>query len=432
MSEAALNLSTEPSLASRKLFQYQKPKLKRFDGPHIIWFVLLFVSFFLGGVFGINLVPFGAYLSALGERDQTFLATILLLPSYWLVIFIHELGHILMAKGLGYKVNSLQAGPFILLFTPNGIKLGFNLSAPIFGGRAYFDYPFKQLEGFAKKHFLAVLAGPALTLFAGVIAFVVHHRLLGHHFDQNIFFISIESTRQLAQLSAAELYVHLVLTAIAFFAFILSLYFFVPFKGLEQGSFDSDSFVLLELLKGEQGIMRYKFLSLLQRQFYSHDLPRDWELAELEHLSKSLTRYHQLGYQQLHYAQASDREDQETMASTIADMLELAQGLPKTQWLMAHSYAMAYYAYHLKDREKARLHYDSVVAAEPRYEPMKLSSAYLAFVEEHYEEALDKFKALKVKSEAMPDSGIKVSSLRELDDLIAACAANMAGRKLAF
>jgi membrane-associated protease RseP (regulator of RpoE activity) len=116
---------------------------------------------------------------SLGTIAVTIIGALLLLPA---LVFIHELGHALMAKLLGHEVRELRVGD-----DDTGLAVhwgGFTLRlGPITGQRDYSGYVLYDGSRARLWHVLLIaLAGPVASLAAGAAAAVAMVALGSHPF----------------------------------------------------------------------------------------------------------------------------------------------------------------------------------------------------------------------------------------------------------
>ncbi|MBD8027486.1 site-2 protease family protein [Ureibacillus sp. Re31] len=168
-------------------------------------------------------------------------------------LFIHELGHVLLGVGAGYRFNYLTVGPITIENTER-IHMKWNDSWFLFGGVASCTPLSSDLTSIAKQHKRFVAGGPLFSIVTAIASFIV-----GKIFDiQFIIYFSI-------------------LNLIIFIATIL------PYKG----ALKSDGRVLMELSRGGKETEQFLVSLLLLKEMNSPKHPMEWS-EELIEQAKTL------------------------------------------------------------------------------------------------------------------------------------------------
>lgn len=161
----------------------------------------------------------------------------------FIVLFIHELGHVIGGKLAGYTFLFLTVGPITIEKSP-ALKIVPNQSWHAFGGLASCMPDQINLTNMVKKHKWFVAGGPVFTLIAFVIS------------------LSIWA------MTKAEMAMMLtVLNLAIFFATA------IPFKG----TFNSDGSVFLLLHKGGKEAETYLAGLILLKEMMSPRTPSEWD-----------------------------------------------------------------------------------------------------------------------------------------------------------
>jgi hypothetical protein len=205
------------------------------------------------GVFSVNKMfsPFpvcillciagiGFSFSSYAETTNTIFLSLLLML---LVLFIHELGHVMGGELAGYEFVYMTVGPFTIEKSPK-LKVVGNDNWLTFGGLAS-CVPIKaELKGLVKRHQFFVAGGPVMTFFAFMVGLIVW--LLTDHPFALLF---------------------MMLNAAIFFATA------IPF----QGTFKSDGAVFLFLRKGGKEAETFLAELLLLKEMMSPKNPAEWD-----------------------------------------------------------------------------------------------------------------------------------------------------------
>ena len=258
----------------------------------------------LGGATGAAVValaseiPFidGA-LRALGWWDL-----LLLLPMLLLVIFAHEVGHLLggMVKGMQFLL--LVVGPFQLTRGQGGqgtqsrLIFSWNLNPATYGGLAA-AIPARERSLVPQLRWL-VLGGPLTSLLLGIVALGVAGWLPRHP--------------------------GAILTMIGLLSLAIFLATAIPFRA---GGMQSDGWQLIELARGGAGVIERQLIIEVMGRSLSGQRPRDWDpamVARLETLeSREALRAIAARSQALyHYWDSADQPRVEALAGWLDQHLE--------------------------------------------------------------------------------------------------------------
>lgn len=254
----------------------------------------------VGGAFGYGI---GALLKGSIDKAQWGLETsgftmiTLLLLSIFLVLLIHELGHV--AGGLigGNTFALLIVGPLRVEVEEEKLRWRFNKSLSAFGGLAL-TMP-NSTENFKRRRALTVAAGPGASLLLAVIC-------LGAVFLINPTVIQ---------------------GAFRFFLFCLGGLSFTIFAAtiipMQAGGFLSDGMQLVQIFSNNPSAKRYEALLQLMARIQQGLRPKDIGEEELAVMS-SLGYDDTFGLSALHYQyyKAIDSQDMEGAAKYIQLLAE--------------------------------------------------------------------------------------------------------------
>lgn len=187
----------------------------------------------------------------------TFAETALVLGLYFIIIlivlFIHELGHVIGGKLAGYQFLYMTVGPITIQKDPN-LKIVPNPSWTAFGGIANCTPAEANLSNLVKRHKIYVAGGPVFTgiaFIAGLLIWFVTEHEIAMAF--------------------------MVLNAAIFLATA------TPFRG----TFRSDGSVYLLLHKGGKEAETFLAGLLLLKEMMSPKKPTDWDKSLIEEAQKT-------------------------------------------------------------------------------------------------------------------------------------------------
>lgn len=114
---------------------------------------------------------FGAS-QGLPVKSEESLALIWILAGQLIFTLFHELGHLVAAWVVGFKFHEINVGPFTLTERPGGSwRFRFQYQRLLMAG-GYLQAVPRTEKGLRMNWILLVLAGPAASLFAGMIGFL--------------------------------------------------------------------------------------------------------------------------------------------------------------------------------------------------------------------------------------------------------------------
>jgi hypothetical protein len=182
----------------------------------------------------------GFSFTSYAETTNTIFLSLLLML---LVLFIHEVGHVIGGKLAGYEFVYMTVGPFTIEKSSK-LKIVANHNWLTFGGVASCVPIKEELNDLVKRHQLFVAGGPILTFLAFLVGLIVW--LMSDHPLALMF---------------------MVLNVAIFFATA------IPF----QGTFKSDGAVFLFLRKGGREAETFLAELLLLKEMMSPKNPAKWD-----------------------------------------------------------------------------------------------------------------------------------------------------------
>ncbi|BCS34883.1 hypothetical protein TBR22_A41090 [Luteitalea sp. TBR-22] len=216
---------------------------------------LVLLAAFMVGALGLGLLvgrTVGRSAAFAAAIDRVGLPALLLgLPfTVWLVILVHEAGHVLGGRLVGWRFLILLAGPLRVVRGGAGLEWSFNRAWATWGGLAA-ALP-REGADFRREMLVVVLGGPVASLALGVVGL------------------------QLARGGGALMPTGLVLGVTSLLIAVATL---IP---IATGGFQSDGAQALDLLRGgETPARRARLVALLMRGMAGMR-PRDTDPAEIE------------------------------------------------------------------------------------------------------------------------------------------------------
>lgn len=119
----------------------------------------------------------GSIEKAMNVGPEIFVVILMVLVSFFLVILIHEIGHVLGGLLMGNEFSMMVVGPFKLQKDDGKYSLTFNKSVAMAGGLAL-TLP-TQVEGFKKRRAVTIGGGPFASLVLAIVAYIIHVQTAG-------------------------------------------------------------------------------------------------------------------------------------------------------------------------------------------------------------------------------------------------------------
>lgn len=94
-------------------------------------------------------------------------------------IAIHECGHALAAKAVGFHVKVLAIGPLVISNSSAGYRLRFNWTGLLLLGGYMGAVPGAGVQRFRMKQMIVIAAGPFISLISGAILLAIFYQLPG-------------------------------------------------------------------------------------------------------------------------------------------------------------------------------------------------------------------------------------------------------------
>lgn len=186
--------------------------------------------------------------------QETFLLCLQLIMYLFVFILLHELGHVMAGKFVGFEFEFLTFGPISILKNSNGFKISENRDWNLIGGvtRSYLV----EKSNLRKRLIVYTVGGPAFSLLLATVFFT-----LNYFFAMDFLFYSF------------------------LFNFLLFIATVLPLGG---ETFATDGKSLLILLKEDNGTEGYINNFLIINELLSVKKPRFWDQNIVKHLKYEL------------------------------------------------------------------------------------------------------------------------------------------------
>jgi hypothetical protein len=186
--------------------------------------------------------------------------------SFHVVIFLHELGHIIGGLLAGDSFGFMVTGPLHIESDNGRLRLRFNRDLSLYGGLAL-TYP-QQTTNFKKRRIMMVAGGPVASLLTAIV-----FELLAFTGEQYLSGSSATSLR-------AQLWIDL-----SYVTAVLSLFIFlVTIIPLKTGGFMSDGMQLVYLFQDKRESKAYAAINQLFASSLIGTRPRNFNEAWLNDL----------------------------------------------------------------------------------------------------------------------------------------------------
>lgn len=244
-----------PSLDSASVARNAVSTPRQSSLTRLVWLVIVIVvALFIGAGIGTLIrIYLPRIVSPLTAIEKIWL-TIATLLSIFVVLLIHECGHLLGGRLVGSRFFLLIVGPFKIMRVQQHVRFGWNTNIAASGGLAV-SIPSNNLH-LSHKMLLTTLFGPlASLLFALVTA--------GLAFFVGTYPVVIDTLAIIAVLSLANFLV----TAIPLGT---------------GGGFITDGMRTLLLLRGGPSAERWAAIAALQLAWIAGQRPREWDASLLQ------------------------------------------------------------------------------------------------------------------------------------------------------
>ncbi len=233
--------------------------------------------------------------NAAPDGPNIFLVVLLALVAFFVVILIHEIGHVLGGLIMGNEFSMMVVGPFKLQKDDGDYSLTFNKSIAMAGGLAL-TLPTK-VEGFKKRRAVTIGGGPFASLVLAIVAYLLY--LKGGFIEKGL----------------GELF-FMALGVLSFVIFITTI---IPMKA---GGFMSDGMQLLMTLRNDEKAEKYaNFMHLFALNNKGVE-PKDFPPTLLEkQIDKPIEDIYDFAFQQYLYYKAIN-EGQLDLAAEKIPLLE--------------------------------------------------------------------------------------------------------------
>lgn len=298
--------------------------------PFAILGSVLFAAIGLGLGYGV-----GRFLKSSGAAPHLSPWVLLGLPVVvWLVIALHEMGHVIGGWNSGFQLAFFAVGPLKIYRDYNRLRVRYNSSPALWGGVAATAPRGSQLPSapFMRQAMLRVVAGGPLLSLGGTLLLIPAALLLP------------------AYPSLAVL-----IGAAGLMSFFIALATSIP---VSTGGFLSDGARLLQLLRGGEDADRWAYLGVLSGLSLTVR-PRDWPAAiVLSCAREGDTSYDGISAAWLRSSWHEDRGEFEAARQWLEQALASIDHWPKPARPLLHASAACLYAT-LGDAARARPHLEA-------------------------------------------------------------------------
>lgn len=339
----------------------------------IIWGILL-LSVGIGFGYGLGSLLSGTLdKEALGLDVSTTTLMISLILSIFLVLLIHELGHVLGGLAYGNRFALLIAGPLKVENENGKLKWGINRNLGAFGGLAM-TIP-TNTDNFKARRTTTVAAGPGASLLLALLALAP------------VF---------LLPLHALPSYFRFFLLCLGFLSFTIFVVTIIP---MQSGGFMSDGAQLINIYRNNPTANRYEALLQLVAELQQGKRPKDISEEQIEKIT-SLGYDDTFGLSGLNYLyyRAIDRREWEDAEKYMKLFQEKIEVFPKAFQNALWTEVAIYYSLISPDLQRAS-HLKDQLSKHLLREKNKMSTHLLhlamARLQEEPEQeaiALDKFQ----------------------------------------
>ena len=364
-------------------------------------------TFFLifSAVLGYFIGKHGVHLAADVPKLVKMWVVFLFIPTFFLVIGIHEAGHALVGVLLKFDFRMYAVGPFMWSKEINGWKFKWNKNVNTAGGMVI-CLPTGS-ENLAKRFSLYALGGPLASLAFSIGAYLLFRAI---EFQPSVSMIFTGVAKYFSLL-------------LSLFSFLILLITIIPFR---MGGFSSDGARALQLLLGGD---KARFEVLLLKIIGSSTsgirpclLNRE-ELKEAELLAEKTGAFLGIyisGIQhQVEFDGGSLVKAEEYILKYVVNADKIPDGLRNSVWVDA----AFFFAFGRKDLEKAMFFWNkfhpSAILAKAQ---ILAADAAINTLKGNYASAREKIQASRAELPNMLDKGVSLAiadKLTELENRIA-------------
>lgn len=297
-----------------------------------------------------------------GGAEGVLAIFVLLFLSYFTVVSLHELGHLLAGLAQGFKFYMYVVGFLGVRRDENDrVEFYLNKDMQLFGGIAG-SFPVKEEANVLRKMAWVVAAGPLTTLFTGII-------------------FTVAAFAMLYQLTAdATAFEKLLSGFLLFSAFMSAAIFLATTLPNRTGPFFTDRARFFRLIRGgkaaevEQAVFELITLSYIGKRY------RDLDKAKIELLKTDPSKMMQSVSDFYHYYYHLDRQEYEQALAYARQLEQDSAEMPaslKNEYLREAAFSYAFIA---KDTEKARQAWQVVQKLYDKLETVSVSRTKTALL----------------------------------------------------
>ncbi len=262
------------------------------------------------------------------------------IPAFFIVIGVHELGHVTAGLLMKFEFKSITVGPFMWEKQQHGIKFRWNKNVNTSGGLAL-CLPVGA-ENLSKRFAVYAAGGPLASIVLAIVTFLLSRLAVGGATDGN----------------TATLVMQWLLMEICLLSAIIAVATLIP---IHTGGFSSDGARIFNLLKGGD-VTRFELLILklmsaatsgLRPALYNID-----DLHEARQLAVKLNAPFGVYLHSFFHQAAFDNGELDAAEIHLKDYIEEADAIPNGVRGMVWLDAAFFYAYAKKDLAQAQQYYE--------------------------------------------------------------------------
>lgn len=248
-----------PSLDSTSVASNTISTSRRSSLNRQVWLVaIVVIALVIGAGLGIFV---GMYLPRIISHFTTVEKIWLIfapLLSIFVVLLMHECGHLLGGRLVGSRFFLLIVGPFKIMRTRQGVRLGWNTNLGASGGLAV-SLPSNN-QRLSRKMLITTMFGPLMSLLFALLTAILAFLLRGYPIVADSLAIT---------------------SVLPFFNFLVTA---IPLGA--GGGFMTDGKRTLMLFRGGSQAERWAAVTTLQLAWLAGQRPRDWDASLLQQATK--------------------------------------------------------------------------------------------------------------------------------------------------
>ncbi len=286
----------------------------------------------VGAVVGFFVGKLGARASSGIPGEVVLISCILFIPSFFLVIGLHELGHALAGRVMNFDFRMYVVGPFMWVKERSRLVFKWNKNLNVAGGLVV-SMPIGT-DNLRNRFSIYAFGGPLASMVVAALAYSAYR------------LVDVDAASGLAQQTGKYFLLVTALLSVGIFV--------VTVTPLRSGGFLSDGARILRLQRGGE-ISRFEVLMLkIISEVSGGTRPRNLDMKELleaNDLARKLNDPYLVYINSFYYQAAFDRGDLEQAELHLKEYIgragDIPEGIRSSLWLEA----AFFYAYGKNDLE---------------------------------------------------------------------------------